>query len=216
MKPVARRQCLPALPAGRGSGPSARYALLCGARAVHITRPAPLESMHEPPSLEVAARRARHLRDAAAGLIDLTLGDPPPGRSHLDALRARPPEQPVRVSISAVRGDDRRGDADRAERIMEGAARRRSVPSHRGVSASPYRGSFDWAGFDEEVRGVFTEHAMLPAPGLVAVLNERGVPGAPGWPARTPWTVLRVRRIRRRLAAPPKSAADDGGEKEGI
>jgi hypothetical protein len=86
------------------------------------------------PSVECAARAARQLRIAAdPDLMDTSLGDPSPGRSALDRLRAKPP-QPSKptLSISASRGDDHAGgNASRVERIVEGAERRRRSPGAR-------------------------------------------------------------------------------------
>jgi hypothetical protein len=82
-------------------------------------------------SNKVAARR---LRDE----VDIfSLGDPGPGRSALDALRAVPHENSKPTfSISAKRGDDRTpGHATRADRIRERAKRR------RGNGPMPYRGN---------------------------------------------------------------------------
>jgi hypothetical protein len=58
------------------------------------------------PSLEVAARAARRLRDHASGL-DIALGDPGPGLSALERRHAKPPEPAKTFSISAAFGQRR-------------------------------------------------------------------------------------------------------------
>jgi hypothetical protein len=56
------------------------------------------------PSLEVAARTARRLRDEAACIFDTSLGDPGPGRSALEQQRTKLLEPAKSISISAARG----------------------------------------------------------------------------------------------------------------
>jgi hypothetical protein len=90
-------------------------------------------------SPEVAARRARALRAAAdESLMNISLGDPPPGRSWLDRQRARPPADPKPpFSISACRTDATRvtqAFIDRETAIkLQGRSKRRP-------GASPLRG----------------------------------------------------------------------------
>jgi hypothetical protein len=52
--------------------------------------------MTQRPSIEVAAKATRRLADESAGTLDLGLGDPPSGRSALDAMRTKPPESSAR------------------------------------------------------------------------------------------------------------------------
>jgi hypothetical protein len=99
------------------------------------------------PSPARAARYVHQVRDAANGMFDLSLGDPPAHRSALAEYRARPASAPNVVSISAAgRKDLRGGNETRAERRCERAAslawtlRRWAV---RTVPAPPLPSAFE-------------------------------------------------------------------------
>jgi hypothetical protein len=73
------------------------------------------------PSVECAARRARVIRDTAAGAgFDIRMGDPSPERSALPEFLRRQKEQPPRVSVEiAPRLDFRLREKRRARKGEE-------------------------------------------------------------------------------------------------
>jgi hypothetical protein len=160
--------------------------------------------MSKIPSPEVLARRGRRLRDAF-GLLDVTLGDPPPGRSALDAIRARPAPAPTPpFTISAANRDK---FADRAagrsvQKIAEKAERVRDlnpgVRKRRSVGPQPCRGTPAGPDFLERMRSVLLELEGRTAVDAALELSARGFP-TPG--GNRTWHCKQVRRLRLRLEA---------------
>jgi hypothetical protein len=171
--------------------------LLCGVEPWAIILRNHHMQQNTRPSPEVAARMARRLRTLADPVIDISLGDPPPGRSALALLRAKPPEPPKPPFIISAARDASLGDGhvDRAP-----ALRDREV-GKRLRGAAPLRDN-GATGRLEVLRPILAEMESFSNTRAADALNARGLLAANG----NKWSAQRVWGLRRRLTRPNTSA----------
>jgi hypothetical protein len=160
------------------------------------------------PSVECAARRSRQLRIAAdPELMDVTLGDPPPGagRSALEQLRSKPPEPAKVFSISAARRGDisREAVVDRELRLrLEGKPKR----PKRLPGAAPCRGN-------GKPRARPPRQPAADA-GSEAPPTEGPPAGAAMMPADSPTASSRLQARERAHGRPTRSIDEAGGHRD--